>query len=242
LLASRHYYVISLSTRANALLEAFRDTLIDIENGGFPVLPDESQRETADPQGRIGRLRDALRTVDRCFSVYQRQEPLNLVVVGEGELIRMFSSVTDHGDDVVGRIEGDYSATSLRDLGKIVWPLVRDAMSGMQERAMHDLEVARDHHTLISGIDSVVRSIGAARGATLLVEGDYHVRGSIYETDAQVTTSRDVYLTAAMDDIVDVVIEMTVAAGGHVVFLPNGALEELGRIALVFVDAGETQE
>ena len=60
--------------------------------------------------------------------------------------------------------------------------------------------------------------------ATLLVEGDYHVRGSFLDLGSTTALSRDVDVADAMDDVVDVVVERVLAAGGHVVFMPDGSL------------------
>jgi hypothetical protein len=57
-------------------------------------------------------------------------------VVGAPEMQVAFSSVTAHGAAVVGRIEGDHTTTSARDLGQIVWPVVKEAMSGVLGRTM----------------------------------------------------------------------------------------------------------
>jgi hypothetical protein len=153
----------------------------------------------------------------------------------------LFSTVTDHRNAVVGRVMGDHSTTSRRDLGQIVWPLVKDAMSGVHARAMDDLEVARRRQKLVCGIEQVSRSVFAAAGATLLVENDYHLRGSVYEADETLALSPDIDVTAAMDDVIDVVIEKTLAAGGHVVFMPGGALTDLQRIVMLLADDETTR-
>jgi hypothetical protein len=177
-----------------------------------------------------------LRTVDECFGRYYEQEPLRLVVVGEGEVVSLFASVTAYQDAIVGYVEGDCSKTSPRDLGKMVWPIVREAMAGLQARAMHDLEIAEGKRRIAFGIDSVSRCAGAGKGTTLLVEGDYHVRGSINELDSSQAVSEDLDVRDEMDDVVDLVIEKVMAVGGSVVFVPNGSLKKLKRIVLLLTE------
>jgi hypothetical protein len=228
-----HYYVVSLSRRSNGLFEAFRDNLIDIRNGGFPVLSAAAPVAAVEGQEKDEELHRALVTVDECFGSYQRQEPLPMVVVGDGEMQSLYASVTAYGEAVVGRVDGNHSATSPRDLGKIVWPVVKDAMSGQVERAMRDLETTRRQGSSIAGIEAVSRSILNSAGATLLVEGDYHVRGSFLDLGSTTALSRDVDVAEAMDDVVDVVVERVLAAGGHVVFMPGGSLASVERIVLL---------
>lgn len=230
---STHYYVISLSDRSNALFEVFRDTIIDIRNGGFPVEADSRLRGAADSIDRKKRLREVLHIVDQQFSACFRHDPLQLVVLGEREMLDIFDSVTAHRDVIVGRVEGDYHATSMNDLGKIVWPVVREAISGLLEETLHDLETAIKDNRTVSGLASVSQSVLAGTKATLVVEDDYHMRGSIQRTPQSLEISREVNVMEEIDDAVDAIIEKVLESGGHVVFTPSGSLDKFGRIVLL---------
>lgn len=231
---STHYYAISLSERSNALMEAFRDTIIDIHNGGFPVeQPLSIDENVGGPGGRRERLCEMLRVVDRLFGLCYRHDPLTLVVCGEKKLLDLFDSVTEHGEVILGRIEGDYSATSPRDLGKIVWPVVREAISGQLDSAMRQLENASREGRIVCGLTAVSRSDLIGEGATLLVEEDYHKRGSLRETPESLEISSDVDVMGEIDDAVDLVIERVLASGGNVIFTPGGSLDECERIVLI---------
>ena len=230
---STHYYAISLSEQTNALMEAFRDTIIDIRNGGFPVDTSPLKGESADHAGRRRHLCAMLRVVDRLFSVCYSHDPLRLVVCGEKELLDLFDSVTVHGDIIVGRIEGDYSTTSPHDLGKIVWPVVREAISGHMDDAMRYIEKASREDRAVCGLDAVSWSDQLEKGSTLLVEDDYHVRGSLHKTPESVKITPDIDVTGEFDDAVDAVVERMLAAGGNVVFTPGGSLKEYERIILI---------
>jgi hypothetical protein len=230
---STHYYVLSLSERTNKLYECFRDTVIDVQNRGFPVEPSapiHSRADSADPDGQ---LRDLLRDVDRKFAGYYQQEPLKLVVVGEERIQSVFESITVHGDVIIGRVDGDYTVTSPRDVGKIVWPVVKEAMSGFGANAMRDLEIATNANRVALGLDAVGRWAGVGEGSTLLVEEDYHVRGSIQKTDDTALISQDVDVREVVDDVVDAVIDQVLATAGNVLFVGPGSLKKLARIALI---------
>ncbi|MBI4720645.1 MAG: hypothetical protein HY770_05400 [Chitinivibrionia bacterium] len=229
---STHYYIISLSERSNALFEAFRDTIIDIRNGGFPVEPPQAPN-SVDSIVREERLREVLRIVDRHFGDSYRQDPLRLVVVGEREMQDIFESVTAHRNAIIGRVEGDYSTTSLHDLGKITWPVVREAVSGLVDEAMRELEIATKARRAVCGLPAVSQlAIAGARG-TLLVEDDYHMRGSIQRTPQSLEISREVDVMEEMDDAVDMVIEKVLESGGNVVFAPSGSLRTSKNIVLL---------
>jgi len=230
---STHYYVLALGARTNTLFEAFRDSLIDIENHGFPV----AIVDVPSSRGSEERLKETCRTVDRHFGHYFSLEPLKLVLAGSPEMLSAFDSVTKHSDAVIGRITGDHTATPVRDLGQIAWPVVKEAMSGVIDRAMMDLEISESSGLLASGLEAVVRMIKRGVRSTLMVEDDYHMRGSITRNDQSSTVSPDVDVRDTIDDAVDAVIEKVLEAGGNVIFMPHGSLSERNRIVLLLRDA-----
>jgi hypothetical protein len=237
---STHYFVLSLSPTRNALLEAFRDLLIDVENEGFPIAAPAGKSRDAGSKQRS----ELMRTVDAHFDRYYAREPLRLVVVGSPEMQRAFDSVTDHGPAVVGRVIGDQTATSPRDLGKIVWSVVREAMSGVLDRSMRDLADCSERGRVVVGLEAVVRAASRAVRATLLVEEDYHLRGTVRTEGGTVLTSADIDVRDTIDDAVDGAIEKVLESEGNVVFTPPGALRDQERIVLLlpsrspFVSAG----
>lgn len=230
---STHYYIISLSERSNVLFEAFRDTIIDIRNGGFPVEVSPQLRGTSDAADREARLRKVSRITDRLFGECYKHDPLGLVVTGERDMLDIFNSVTAYGDIVIGHIEGDFSSTSLHDLGKIVWPIVREALSGLLDETMHDLEIATKAGRTVCGLAAVSQLEMAGEKATLVVENDYHIRGSIQKTAQSLEISQDVDVMQEIDDAIDAIIERVLESGGNVVFAPSGSLNRLERIVLL---------
>jgi hypothetical protein len=226
---STHYFVLSLGAKTSKLFEAFRDSLIDVENQGFPVV---APAGTSDPPGH-DQLQELARSVDECFGHYYTAEPLKLIVVGEKELQSAFSSVSAYKSAVIGRIEGDHTATPARDLGQIVWSLVKEAMSGFQDKTMRDLEASTLRGRTTSGLEAVARLVIKGVQATLLVEDGYHVKGSIVEADQLPVLSPDIDVREVIDDAVDAVIEKVLESGGDVVFTPTGSLSDRNRIVLL---------
>ena len=88
-----------------------------------------------------------------------------------------------------------------------------------------------------AGLEAVARLVNTGVQATLLLEDDYHVRGSISGTDQLPVLSPDVDVREVIDDAVDAVIEKVLASGGNVVFTPAGSLSDQNRIVLVLHDA-----
>jgi hypothetical protein len=230
---SAHYYVLFLSERISTLFEAFRDMLIDIQNKSFPLESSSEIRNTTEPNLRNSQLREFIRTADRHFDHYFRQDPLPLVVVGERKYLSIFESVTSHQGALMGRVEDDYTATSPHDLGKIVWPVVKEVLAGTSEKAMHDLEAATNSRSVVSGIEAVAHIAGTEMGGTLFVEEDYRMKGGIRKTDDSLFLSEDLDLQEVIDDVVDAIIDMVLKKDGNVVFMDSGSLITLQRIAFI---------
>lgn len=221
-----HYYVLSLGLETSVLYEAFRDHLVDIRNQGFPVTR---------PPGPWGddSLPDLAREVDGCLAHHHRLDPLGVVVVGGRQLAAAFTAVTIHGRSVIGVVPGDHAATSPRDLGQIVWPVVKAAMSRDTERALRGLAKANAAGRAVRGLEAVAGRVRGGRRCVLLVEDDYHVRGGLARAGHSPVVTAMVDVRSALDDAVDAVIEEALAAGSRVVFTPRGSLAEWGGIALV---------
>ncbi len=211
--------MLSLSERTSRLYEAFRDTLIDIENTWFPM---ESSRSPSQPDLTDEQLRVLLQRVDHHFAHYYTQDPLGVVVIGTTRHQVMFASLTAFSDVIIGQADGDHSATSTRDLGRIVWPIVKNVMANAGEKVERDLAAAARAHNVAVGIDAVVKSVDAGVGATLLVEDGY-----------QVVPLKILSLLDDVDNVVDAVIDKVLALGGNVIFVENGLLDKFQRAALI---------
>jgi hypothetical protein len=134
----------------------------------------------------------------------------------------VFASLTAFSDMIIGRMDGDHSTTSSRDLGRIVWPIVKSVMANAGEKVERDLAAATRAHNVAVGIDAVVKSVDSGVGATLLVEDDY-----------QVVPENSSSLLDDVDNVVDVVIDKVLALGGNVIFVENGLLSKFQSAALI---------
>jgi hypothetical protein len=223
---SCRYYVLSLGAETSILLEAFRDELIEVRNQGFPVtLP-------PDPLAG-GALTDVMRKIDGCLARYLEPDPLGVVVVGSRPLLSAFAATTAHGPAIVGQVPGDHTATSTRDLGQIVWPVVKTAMSRETERALRSLVDDAAAGQAVRGLEAVAAHVGKGCRTTLLVEEGFHMRGGLDRTGRSPAVTSKVDVRDVLDDVVDAVIESALAVEGRVVFIPDGALAAWGRIALL---------
>jgi len=223
---SIHYYVLLLSGQTSKLYEGFRDRLIDIDDSNFPFKAGKSSSNGVS-------LQEFFRQTDERFAYYYNQDPLRLLIIGNKENLDTFEALTVHREIIISRIEGNFLMTSLHDLGLIVWPVLKKAIAGVDKNAMYDLSKAAKEKKVIHGINKVGQAMETEKCSTLYVEDDYHVRGSISKIDQKVVLSKHLNLWDVIDDVVDIIIEKVLKMGGTVVFLNNGSLLKLDRIALV---------
>jgi len=151
---SIHYYVLSLNEDLTKLYEGFQETLIEIQSEGFPVA---SSMHTGGNGTALEdlRLKGLFRKVNRHFSHFFKRDPLRLVVVGSERNQFIFESVTAFQDSFIGKVVGEHAAASAADLGRVVWPIVKQAMGDAAEKARRDLEAAVGMRKAASRLDAV---------------------------------------------------------------------------------------
>jgi hypothetical protein len=230
---SIHYYVLSLSDDSCKLYEGFRDVLITIENGDFPSVPIHNKNIRQDIAHMKDPIKRFYRHVDESFAKYFNQDSLKLILMGQKANQSIYRTVSAHDSDIIGTVNGEFIETSLFDLGQIVWPVVRDALSGDRERALQDMDSAIASGNIAAGLEQVWYLANSQTGCTLLVEDDYHVKGSVMKTDKKLMIMEYVDIMEVFDDVVDAIIEKVLENDGHVIFMDSGSLAKFQQIALI---------
>jgi len=224
------------------LFDAVRDQLAEIDEGGFPMQADFAPLDRRAVAGRFalegaGDDRETLRTfyrrVDTALREICRRDPLPLVLAGVERSVARFEEVARaHGQEVIGRVRGNYGFLSSRDLGAITWPVARHHLRQRRREVVARLVKAVGEGRAVTGIDEVWRLAGDGRGNLLVVEEDYRHEPSMLKdgrlVPAPVSLGPDV-----ITDPVDEVVESVVRSGGSVEFVPSQQLGELGRIGLL---------
>ena len=140
------------------------------------------------------------------------RQTINAIEVAQAIEAAGGAAVTVHGRAVIGLVPGDHTATSPRDLGQIVWPVVKTAMSQETERVLRNLARAATADRAVRGLEAVAARVQKGSRGILLVEEDYHVRGGLDRTGRSPVVTSMVDVRDALDDAVDAVIEKALAA------------------------------
>lgn len=206
--------------------------LVDIQNTQFPMKFSRDLCNSVESVAENTALLAFFRKADRHFAHYFRQDPLRLILIGEKKNQILFKSITGFQEIIIGAIHGAHEKTTLTDLGKMTWSLVKEGLAGANEMNLSDLQTAQKLHHVVSGIEAVGLLADMGTGATLFVEEDYHVMGQIIRTDHSLGIS-EADVREIIDDAVDIIIETVLETGGNVIFLDANALVEFRRIALI---------
>lgn len=236
---SSRYWLLVLSEKPTRLFEGFRDTVVEVRDGGFPMEHKGPGGSTALPGGRGVRksaYRDEyhqqfFRSVNSALSEFTADDPLPLVVTGVDKFISMFREITPI--PIEGVIKGSHDRTSAHELGKMAWPLVEEHLARKRDMILGELARAVKEGAVVSTICGVWPASIQGRGRTLLVEEGFHYPATVDESGLNITPADDPAAPGVIDDAVDQIIEAVIAARGDVVFVPDGTLEEHQRMALM---------
>lgn len=230
---SVHYYVLLLDDKSTKLFEGFRDTLIEISNGGFPHKSSFYSSTPVDQTQIDTHLKELYKEVNRLFDKFYNQDPLGVVLVGGKRNQFIFKSVTTDRKYVIREVEGNHSSTNPNDLGRIIWSNVKELLAGTHVNAFQELGNALRVKKVASGLEKVLQISDSGAGAILLVEDDFRMKGSIMKTADSWIISEQFDIRKELDDVVDQVIDMVLEHGGTVIFVNPGLLAEHRRIALI---------
>jgi hypothetical protein len=238
---SQRYWVLVLGEKPTRLFEGVLDTLIEVEEGGFPFTHTGPGGEAPLPGGfgikksayRDERHRQFFRQVDAGLRPFLLEDPLPLVVVGVDRYLSFFNEVSQHKDSVIGSLTGSHSRTSTTRLGRLVWPLVKAGLDTQRQKYLEELGLAVSQRKFAATIEQVWRVAQEGRGRLLLVEKDFHFPAKV---DASGLHLEQVELTGDaedMDDAVDEIVKTVLDKQGKVAFVENGSLDQYQRIAMI---------
>ncbi|NTU79011.1 MAG: hypothetical protein HGA45_06355 [Chloroflexales bacterium] len=239
---SPRYWVLALSEQPTRLFAAVRDDLEELTVGSpFPMT--HAGRGGArplpnDPAINASQLRDEhhrgfFRAVDQALGAYLTADPLPVALVGVDRYLAFFREVTGHSEQIVTTLTGNHDQTSAHDLGRLVWPLVRESLAVRRTAIFSELEAAVGGQRSASTLGEAWRFAQEGRGATLVVEEGYHEPATVDPSGLHLLLDGEASGPAALDDAVDATIAAVLEKGGRVVFVDDGTLAAHGRIALI---------
>jgi len=238
---SPRYRVMALSEQPTRLYEGVRDSLVAVQDGGFP-LAYEAAGETAPTQGDFGiewstyqleRHRQFFHTVDEALGTLLTADPQPLLLVGVQRYLSLFAETSGHMAAVIGTLAGSHDKTTPHDLAQLAWPIVREALHQRRMALLDELSLAVGAHRSAAGMAEVWPLAHDGRGDTLLVEEGFHYPARPDPSGRVLAPADDPAALGVQDDAVDDLVATVLAKGGRAVFVDPGALEEHQRVAML---------
>lgn len=238
---SHRYLVLVLSEKPSRLYDGFRDTLVEVEDYGFPFTHEGPGGATKLPGGqginisayRDERHRQFFSEVDKALSAVLKEDPLPLIVVGVDRYLAFFDEVSNNRTFVVGSLKGSHDTTTAPELAKLVWPIVEDYCRSDRASIFAMLSDAIGSKTYAAGFDEIWKVAQEGRISRLLVEEEFFVPAKADATGINPMPVEDSAAPGVYDDAIDQVIEQVLKTGGSVTFFEPGKLEEHSRLAAI---------
>ncbi len=235
------YWVLALSEQPTRLFEGTKADLVEIEDEGFPMIHEGPGGAEPLPGGfgvnvsahRDERHRQFFRQVDNALKPFLADDALPLVVVGVDRYLSFFHEVTAHKEAIITTLTGNHDKTSAHELGKLVWPLVKENLATQRQQVLVELDKAVGERKFVSTPGQVWRLAQEGRGRLLLVEEDFHYPAQVDETGLILSPANDPTAPDVIADAVDDIIETVLNMQGRVVFVDNGQLADHQRITLI---------
>jgi hypothetical protein len=238
---THRYWVLALSEKPTRLFEGTNETLIEVTDGGFPMVHEGPGGELPLPGGagvkksayRDEQHRQFFRKVDESFAQLWKSDPLPLMVVGVDRYLSFFRELSRHSRHIISTMTGSHDRTTPHELGKLVWPLVEQSLAAKRLEYLQDLDDAVGAKKAASALGQAWRRAHEGRGALLLVEEGYRCPGILTDDGAGMLHTDDPNAPGVIPDAVDELIELVMAKGGQVVFVAPGSLAVHQQVALI---------
>ncbi|WP_106402087.1 baeRF3 domain-containing protein [Actinocorallia populi] len=233
------HWVLSLGKQTR-LLGGDGQRISEVNNALFPMFYDEAV-PVPDERGRpvphefhIGdeRRMQFLRQIETNLTEVLKRDPRPLVVIGVQRHLSAFQEVVHNAvaDAVIGTVEGNFDTATPAEVASAVEPVLEEEHRRAQQRALDELDGARSARRFAGGLEECWELAPLGRVAHLMVEESHFVPARIVDGRLQPDDGMEgEYVSDAVDDLVEAVLR----GDGKVTFVPDGSLDEHGRVAAV---------
>lgn len=172
-----------------------------------------------------------IRQADAELTTLRQTFPLPIFVLGSQRVTDYFRSITTNRSTIISYIQGNFEDASEHVLRIALTPFIADWKQLKMTELFQQINHAALGGAICSGIQDVHRKLVSGKGRKLIVEKNFmHPAATEINThDETRATARSAYI----HDLVDELIERTLAAGGDVEFVEEGSLKDFGQIVLI---------
>jgi hypothetical protein len=194
----------------------------------FPALREGRVRAGRDPE----RQRGFLRSVDAGLSSHLADRNLPVVLVGGDRVLGEFLRLTRNGARVAGIATGIFSRPPLTELERIGRTAIADHVADLAAAAQDTLQARLRSEHAVTGLLGCWHAAATGTPELLVVEQRFAMPARPVADGRYVEPVADGEHPEVLDDAVDDLIEKVLTTGGFVSVVPDGSLQEHGRVAM----------
>ena len=187
--------------------------------------PDNRAREQA---------RAFLRRVDQALNAEVSTAPLPVIVMAGDKVLSDFLAVSAGSGNLIAFARNAGGRLDFRRLDRQVRPLLADHLADLEAAARETMDARMPGYGVLTGLPTCWYAAQFEQPELLLVEESFAVPARVSRDGTLVhplsTAERE--LPGVIDDVVDDLVELVIARGGQVRFVPDGSLASSERVAL----------
>ena len=157
----------------------------------------------------------------------------SLIIAGGAKELSTFKKVSINYNNVVGKINGNYSHENIQKIGELSFQKIREYKVFEENTTLRRLENAKAKKLAVTGIENVWRAAIEGKGMILIVEKDFAITGYLAEDKSALFLSPPNMDYEIISDAADDVMELVLDKKGKVVIVDNDKLKEFDGIALI---------
>lgn len=231
------YYALQLSRSVARLIEAYNGKVVAEVGGEFPFENSLESRGSIDVDNESTYIREYFNHVDKALQAVLNEHPLPVILVTEDRNYDYFLEVSDNTSAIVGNINRLPNDEKADKVIAEAWPEVSDSINQQIAARIEELSQAKSTDSVVTGYNEVWQTIQQGRAKTLFIKKGFIQPAVVDEENFSISLIDDPTEDPnAVDDIVDEMIEQTIAYGGDLVFIKDDALEEYDNLAVITRD------
>ena len=248
---SAPYFVLHLTEKEVRLFEGKFETLIELKEK-FPIKYTDDYEYSRPSRGssyvgsafikdfeqdksRLVKLRyeSFLREADKALSPYLGSKK-QLVICGVESDMISFKKHTNHGENIIGQLVGNYTYETIHKLAASAWKVVQRFYDEQKDKLIAEFKDLFGTERAITGLVEIWRAASEGRAYQLIVEKDYCQSGFIVAGESQeLHLKPPVSLHYTRPDVVNDLMQLVISKGGEVIIVENGLLEDYQHIVLL---------
>jgi len=227
------YQLITLGSRLTRRFEGRGRHLSEVHGGGFPLRDEASEREQRTDRARSADLELYGREVERLVMSELPDDGRPIILAGTPRRVAAVGARPRLARQPVTRVDHNLERAEMAEIRDVVSPILDRLLAERQDAAISAAHAAVGQHRGAVGILSAWEAAVSGRVQHLVVERGYRVGARMHPDGRTFTRTDDVTAPGVIDDLVDELIELTLARSGGVTIVDDGALSHAERLAAI---------